>query len=245
MKCTPPSLRGSKFQLDAEVVPLRDEIVGKVRPVLLVLLGAVSLVLLIGCADIASLLARAASRQHEMSVRVALGASRADLVRQILSESLVLALAGGGLGLLLSVWATKLLQIGSIDLPETGAIHIDWRVLVFTLALSAATAILFGLFPALQASRAEVNEGLREGGRTNTASRKQGRTLGALVTVQFALALVLLVGAGLLLRSFSRLLATNPGFRPDHVLTMSVSLPEQAYKTGPQVRSFYERLRLH
>jgi putative ABC transport system permease protein len=240
----PAALRGSGFHLDADLRPLRDEIVGKVKPVLLVLLGAVSLVLLIGCADIASLLlARAASRQREMSVRVALGARRADLIRQILSESLVLAVVGGGLGLLLSVWATKfMLQIGSIDLPETGAVHVDWRVLTFTLALSAVTAVLFGLFPAWQASQAEVNEGLREGGRAHSASRKQGRTLGALVTVQFALALVLLVGAGLLLRSFSRLLATNPGFRPDHVLTMSVSLPAQAYKTGSQVRNFYQRL---
>jgi predicted permease len=240
----PATLRGSGFHLDAGVWPLRDDIVGKVKPVLLVLLGAVSLVLLIGCADIASLLlARAVSRQREMFVRVALGARRADLIRQILSESLVLALAGGGLGLLLSLWATKfMLQIGSIDLPETGALSLDWRVLVFTLAISAATAVLFGLFPAWQASQAEVTEGLREGGRSHTAGRKQGRTLGALVTVQFALALVLLVGAGLLLRSFSRLLATNPGFRPDHVLTMSVSLPSQAYKTGSEVRNFYERL---
>ena len=239
----PAAMRGSIFGLDAEVRPFRDEIVGQVKPILLVLLGAVSLVLLIGCADVASLLlARAASRQREMSVRVALGARRADLIRQILSESLVLALAGGGLGLLISVWATKLLQLGSIQLPETGAVRTDWRVLLFTLALSAATAVLFGLFPAWQASRAEANEGLREGGRAQTAGRKQGRTLGALVTVQFALALVLLVGAGLLLRSFSRLLATNPGFRSDHVLTMSVSLPAQAYKTGSQVRNFYEHL---
>ena len=240
----PVDLRGGNFQLDAEVIPFREEITGKVKPVLLVLLGAVSLVLLIGCADVASLLlARAASRQREMSVRVALGASRADLIRQILSESLVLALGGGALGLLLSVWATRfLLHLSSLPLPETGEVSVDLRVLLFTFGLSTATALLFGFFPAWQVSRAEANEGLREGGRSHTAGRRQGRTLGALVVVQFALALVMLVGAGLLLRSFSRLLATNPGFRPDHILTMSVSLPSQAYKTGSQVRNFYERL---
>lgn len=240
----PANLRTDNFGLSADVMSFRDEVVGKVEPMLLVLFGAVGLVLLIGCADIASLLlTHAAGRQREMSIRTALGASRSGLIRQVLIESLVLAAIGGGAGLLLSFWATTVLvNIATVNLPLANTSYSSLGVIAFTAVLSAITALLFGMFPALQASRVEVNEGLREGGRGQTAGRRRGRTLNALVIAQFALALVLLVGAGLLARSFSRLLATNPGFRPDHILTMTTSLPPTAYKSGADVRGFYERL---
>ncbi|MDQ2712074.1 MAG: ABC transporter permease, partial [Acidobacteriota bacterium] len=164
-------------------------------------------------------------------------------IRQVLLESLVLASSGGLLGLLLSFWTKGVLvNAAQISLPITSVGDSSGRVLVFTFVLSLLTALVFGLFPSLQASQTDVIGGLREGGRSQTSGKKQGRTLSALVTAQFALALVLLIGAGLLLRSFSRLLATNPGFRPDHILTMSVSLPANAYESGSQVRSFYERV---
>jgi predicted permease len=240
----PANLRASNFVLSADVRPLRDEIVGKAEPILLVLFGAVGLVLLIGCADVAGLLlTRAASRRRELAIRTALGADRRALICQVLLESLVLALGGGALGLLLSVWITTVLKhFVAMDVPLANRVAVDAHVLLFTLGVSVFTALLFGLFPAMEASQVEVNEGLREGSRGQTAGRKHGRTLSSLVVAQFALALVLLVGAGLLVRSFSRLLATNPGFRADHVLTMSVSLPATDYKTGAQVRTFYERL---
>ncbi len=240
----PASLRTTNFGLSADVTILREEIQGKLEPILLVLFGAVGLVLLIGCADVASLLlTRGASRQREMSIRTALGASRMQLIRQVLLESLVLALLGGLLGQLLSFWTRSVLvHAAQLSLPITGVSDSSGRVLLFTFLLSLLTALVFGLFPSLQASQTDVIRGLREGGRSQTSGKKQGRTLTALVTAQFALALVLLIGAGLLLRSFSRLLATNPGFRPDHILTMSVSLPANAYESGSQVRSFYERV---
>jgi putative ABC transport system permease protein len=240
----PPELRQENLHIGSRIVPLRESVVGKVEPILLVLFGAVALVLLIGCADIASLLlTRAAARQREMSIRTALGASRFSLIRQVLIESLLLAITGGALGLIVAAWATTLLvklSPGNIPLVET--IHIDGPVLAFTLGLSVFTALLFGIFPALEASRADVNEGLREGARGQTQGTQRGRVLNALVVAQFALAVVLLVGAGLLLRSFSRLMSTDPGFRADHVLTMTVSLPASSYRTGAQVRGFFERL---
>ncbi len=240
----PANLRARKFALSADLLPLRDEIVGNAEPILLVLFGAVGLVLMIGCADVAGLLlTRAASQRRELAIRTALGANRRALIRQVLLESLVLALAGGALGLLVSVWTTTALKhFVATDMPLTNRISVDAHVLLFTLGVSIFTALLFGLFPAIEASQVEVNEGLREGSRGQITGRRHGRTLSALVVAQFALALVLLVGAGLLVRSFSRLLATDPGFRADHVLTMSVSLPRNAYQTGAQVRTFYERL---
>lgn len=240
----PAELRHSGFTLGARVAPLKESVVGKVEPVLLVLFGAVALVLLIGCADVASLLlTRAAGRQREMAIRTALGASRFSLIRQGLIESLVLALAGGSLGLIVAAWATALIvKLAPGNLPLVETIHVDGAVLAFTLGLSVFTAILFGMFPAFEASRADVSEGLREGSRGQTQGRRRSRVLNALVTAQFALALILLVGAGLLLRSFSRLMSTNPGFRADHVLTMTVSLPSNSYRSGAQVRNFFRRL---
>ncbi len=218
----PAGLRQSGIRIGARVTPLREVVVGKVEPVLLVLFGAVALVLLIGCADVASLLlTRAAARHREMSIRAALGASRFSLVRQVLIESLALALLGGALGLIVAVWATALIvKLAPDNLPLVETIHIDGAVLAFTLGLSVFTALLFGLFPALEASRADVNDGLREGSRGQTQGKMRGRLLNGLVTAQFALALVLLVGAGLLLRSFSELHVHQPWIprrsRPHH-----------------------------
>ena len=240
----PALLRQGGFQLGGRVAALKESVIGKVEPVLLVLFGAVALVLLIGCADVASLLlTRAAGRQREMSIRAALGASRWSLIRQVLIESLVLALAGGALGLIVAAWGTALIvKLAPNNLPLVENIHVDGPVLAFTLAISVLTSLLFGIFPALEASRVDVSDGLREGARGQTQGKGRAKVLNALVTAQFALALVLLVGAGLLIRSFSQLVATNPGFRPDHILTMSISLPDRSYRTGAQVRSFFERL---
>ncbi|MCU1262948.1 MAG: hypothetical protein JWO80_5833, partial [Bryobacterales bacterium] len=241
----PARLRGERaMALGAAVFPLRDEIIGRAKTLLLVLLGAVGIVLLIGCANVASLmLARAAGTQREMALRTALGATRAQLVRQVLSESLILSVAGGACGILLAMWACDLLvRFAPLDLPRVQSIHVDAPVLCFTALLSVATALFFGLVPALQASRADVSETLKEGGRSSSSGQGSRRAFGALVTAQFALALVLLVGAGLLIRSFGALLATSPGFRPDHVLTLSLTLPSRGYPEGQQVLDFYRRL---
>jgi putative ABC transport system permease protein len=240
----PADHRSTSSTLDADVISLRTEVVGPVEPILLVLFGAVGLVLLIGCADIAGLmLTRAAARTREMSIRAALGATRPDLIRQVLIESVLLAAAGGAAGALVAFWfRDALVRFATVNLPITGSASSSLTLIAFTAALAMLTALLFGIFPALQASLVEVNVGLREGGRGQSLGPKRARVLDALVTAQFALALILLIGAGLLARSFSRLIATNPGFRPDHTLTMSVSLPASAYSKGAQVLAFYERL---
>lgn len=240
----PAYLRTGSTVLDAEVAPLHEYVVGSVQPILLVLFGAVGFVLLIGCADVASLLlTRGAARKREMSIRVALGASRRDLIVQVFMESLTLALLGGALAIVLASWITGLLvRTAAFDLPMASAVRLDGRVMLFSAGLSVFTAILFGIFPAMQTGHVDVNEALREGGRSQTAGRKQNRTLSAIVAAQFAFALVLLVGAGLLIRSFDKLLATDPGFQPDHVLSMSLSVPASAYPGGAQVRQFYQRV---
>src|SRR5271168_3818766 len=200
----------------AEVVPLQDQIVQSSRPALVVLLCAVAFILLIACANVANLLlARAGARSRELAIRTALGASRMRVVRQLLTESLVIALLGGALGLLFAAAALgPLLRLSAGAVPDVGGIHMDRAVLAFTAVAALATAILFGLLPALRTARLDLRESLGDGGRGGTAGVANRRVRSALVVSEFALAMMLLVGAGLLLRSFERMQAAAAGFQP-------------------------------
>jgi putative ABC transport system permease protein len=222
--------------------PIYTDMVGDVRPSLLVLLGAVGFVLLIACANVANLLlARAAARQKEIAIRTALGASRLRVVRQLLTESVALAVIGGALGLLLALWgADLLLAVIPNNIPWVTEIALDRNVFAFTLAASVLTGIFFGLAPALQASRPDLNETLKEGGRGSTGGRQRARSV--LVVSEVALALVLLIGAGLMLKTFSRLQRIEAGFNPTNLLTMMLSLSPIKYSDGPKARAFFKQL---
>ena len=226
------------------VVPIYEEIVGSKERMLLVLVGAVGLVLLIACANAANLLlARATSRRREIAVRLALGASRGRLIRQMLTESLVLAVLGGvGAALIAILGVRTLVAMLPADFPRAGEIHVDLAVFAFTLLVALATGIIFGFVPAFESSRADVHQNLREGGRSASGSARQLRVRNWLVVSEVGLACVLLIGAGLLLRSFVKLAATDPGFRAERVLTASVALPEETYKGGPAILRFYNEL---
>jgi putative ABC transport system permease protein len=216
----------------ADVVPLRETVVGQSRPALLILLGAVALVLLIACANVANLLlARAAVRRREVAVRLSLGASRARLIRQFLVESLVLAAAGALLGALLARWGLSALgPLARGALPIAGGIPLDGRVFGFLLLVSALSGLLFGLVPALQASREDLRDTLSDAGAKATAGGRQQLFRSALVVAEIALSLVLLAGAGLLLRGFLRLSGTPSGLVADHVLTAHVAIPDAKIK---------------
>jgi putative ABC transport system permease protein len=223
------------------LTPLHQQAVGKARTALLVLLGAVGFVLLIACANVANLLlARAAGRQKEMAIRAALGASRWRVVRQLLSESLLLAISGGAAGLLLA-WrlVELLLSIASDNLPRAQDIRLDTRVAGFTLVVSLLTGIVFGLLPALQASKINFSEALKEGARGGAGLLRR-RLRGFLVVGEVALALVLLIGAGLLIRSFARLTEVDPGFDPRRILMMNV-WPQPPKYTNSQANAFHQR----
>jgi len=226
------------------VVPLGREIVGRSQRMLLVLLGAVALVLLLACVNAANLLlARATARQREMAVRAAVGAGRRRLIQQMLTESVLLAVVGAALGTVLAVAGVKaLVALLPADFPRSGDIHLDAPVFLFTLLLAVATGIVFGMVPAWQGSRADLRESLHEGGRSATSGRSTLRLRNALVISEVTLACVLLIGAGLMLRSFVNLLRTSPGFRPEQVLTAAISLPEASYKGTRPVADFYQRL---
>ena len=229
----------------ARVVPLTDELTGGIKPALLVLLGAVGFVLLIACANVANLLlARATSRQRELAVRAALGAARGRIARQLIAEGLVLAVAGGVAGLLLAWWAIHLARVAvaeRLPIQRLDAVQLDGWVLLFTLVASLVSGVLFGIVPALSASGAALTDALKEGGRTGSGRRGK-HTRNVLAVVEIALALVLLVGAGLLVRSFIRLLNVDPGFNSERVVTMNISLPRSRYPEPAQLIQFYQRL---
>jgi putative ABC transport system permease protein len=228
----------------ARVVPLRDQLTGDVRPALLVLAGAVAFVLLIACANVANLLlARATARQRELAVRAALGAGRARLIRQLLAESLVLSAAGGITGLLMAWWAVSFLRTvvaERLPIQRLEMVGIDGLVLAFTLGASLLCSLVFGVVPALTAAGPGLNDSLKEGGRTGSVSRGN-RTRSAFVIIEIALALVLLVGAGLLMRSFKHLLDVDPGFDPARTVTMRLSLPSTRYGGDGQRAQFFDR----
>ncbi|MDQ3314271.1 MAG: ABC transporter permease [Verrucomicrobiota bacterium] len=224
------------------VLPIHEQVVGEIRPILIVLLAAVAFVLLIACANVANLLlSRAAARQKELALRAALGAGRMRLVRQMLTESVLLALMGGVLGVLLAYWGIQLLiGFGPDNIPRLSEISIDLRVLAFTFGISLLTGVLFGMIPALQASRPDLNDALKEGSRGSTGARS--RTLrNVFVVTEVALALVLLIGAGLMIRSFMQLQSVETGFNPENVLTMRAQLPKKKYAEPHQIVDFFKQ----
>jgi putative ABC transport system permease protein len=227
-----------------ELIPLHERVVGSTRAALLILFGAVGLVLLIACANFANLLlARAAARQQEIVIRAALGAGRRRLVRQMVTESVLLSLLGGAAGLVLASWGIDLLiALKPADLPRLSAIGIDPWVLAFTFGVSILTGILFGLAPALSASHINVNAVLKEAGRGSTGGRASHLLRRLLVISEIALALVLLIGAGLLIKGLWLLRSVDPGFRTDNILTMRVELPESRYKEIPKQMAFRQGL---
>ena len=239
-----PGAPDAQPDISASLTGLQESVVANIRPMLLILSAAVGLVLLIACANVASLLlSRALSRRKEIAVRAALGAQRMALIRQLLTESVLLALIGGLLGLGLSWAATKYLAtLGSNNLPPGMPIAMDARVLGFMIVISVLTGILFGIFPALQLSRTNVNQTLRYEGRGSTGGHSRMQARGALVVGQVALSLMLLIAAGLLVRSFARLLHVNPGFDPQNVITMNVSLPTVKYSDAQKQIGFFDDL---
>jgi putative ABC transport system permease protein len=238
----PKTNAGNSFTL----AKLQERATEDIRAALLVVLAAVGFVLLIACANVANLLlARAAARAKEIAIRTALGAGRWRIIRQLLTESILLSLAGGALGLLLAMWGVDALRAVIPDeVPRllVTSIGLDTRVLVFTLVVSVVTGLLFGLAPAIQISKSNLNEALKEGGRSATGGAHRNYMRSLLVVSEVALSLLLLVGAGLLMKSFLNLQRADLGFNPDHVLTMRISLPEARYTENAQIDNFYHTL---
>jgi putative ABC transport system permease protein len=228
----------------ASLYAIHDLVVGPMRGALWMLIAAVAVVLLIACANLTTmLLARAGAREREFAIRLALGAGRTQLVRQMLSESLLLAIVGGSLGVMLAIWGLDLLRsIGAQTVPRIAEVNLDLRVLLVTLTVAVVTGIIFGLIPALATGKPELTEALKEGGRGSTSGIRRNRLRNALVITEVALALVLLVGASLLLKSFMRLQNVDPGFDSKNVLTMEVALPLLKYPRGKPVADFYAEL---
>jgi putative ABC transport system permease protein len=229
---------------DVVVSPLMQNVVGNIQSPLLVLLGAVGFVLLIACANVAHmLLARAASRQKEIAVRTALGAGRIRLIRQFLTENLLLAILGGAAGLLLALWGTHaLVALGPAAIPRLDSVRLDARVVLFLLGITALTSVVFGLAPAMQSSAVNLSDTLKEGGRESSDGQRKSRLRGFLVASEFALALMLLIGAGLMIRSFFALQSIDPGFNPHNVISMVVSVAGSKEAEPHSRELFYRQL---
>ena len=227
----------------ARVIPMHDQAVGSIKIALLILFGAVGFVLLIACANVANLLlARAAGRQKEFAIRTAVGAKRFRIVRQLLTESALLAVLGGLLGMFLAIWVVRILiSLAPSSVPLSTGVSLDLRVVIFTLGVSFVTALIFGLAPALQTTKLDLNETLKEGGRTTTGSAGH-RLRGLLVISEIALAGMLMIGAALMVKSFVRLQNVDPGFDAANVLTFQISLPLSKYGDDPRSSNFYKQL---
>ena len=230
--------------IGAIVTPLHEQVVGDIKPALLILLGAVAFVLLIACANVANLLlARAAVRQKEIALRLAVGASRSRLMRQFLTESVLLSFLGGGVGLLLSLFGLAILKrFIPPNISQAQDIAIDGKVLIYTVLVSLITGFIFGLAPAIQAANFNLNDTLKESGRESGAGSGGNRIRGVLVISEVAVSFVLLIGAGLLINSFMRLRSVDPGFRPEKLLTMKIVLPETRYPDRVARSTFYTEL---
>jgi predicted permease len=224
------------------VLPLQDELVGSYRQGLIVLLVAVGIVLLIACSNLANLqLARAAARSREIAIRTALGATRWHLLRQLLTEGMLVALIGGAGGLLLAAWGKDLLlSLAPADFPRASAVSIDVPVLLFCLGVSVFAGLALGLAPAAYALKGNLNCDLKDGGRTDSGNRQRGRSV--LIITEIALSLVLLVGTGLIIKSFARLTQVNPGFSANHAVAVRLSLPPTTYSSGDVVKTLYDKL---
>lgn len=222
------------------LLPMHDAIVQNVRPALLILFGAVGFVLLIACSNVANLLlARAAAREREIAIRLAMGAGRLRLMRQILTESVLVSVIGGGLGVLIAMWGTQaLISLNPQGIPRANEIGVDPKVLVFALVASVVSGILFGVVPAVQTSRQNLNDVLKEAGKSLMGNARGRRVRSALVVVEVALALVLMTGAGLLIKGFSKLQSVDPGFNHQSVLAFQLSLPDASYPRPPQQAAF-------
>ena len=239
-----PEYPYAKFGYRVLINPLLEEYVGDIRPALMMLMGSVALVLLIACTNVANLLlVRASAREREIGIRTALGAGRGRLIRQMLTESVVLSLVGAVVGIALArVGVSLLATMAAQSFPRLGETHIDLTALTFTIVVALATGILFGLFPAFQSARSATQDVLKEGSQTSTAGRGRLRLRRVLVAAEVALSLLLLVGAGLLIKSFMRLQGVDAGFDPSGVLTMRIVVPAARYSQPDQVRSFYREV---
>ena len=234
----------SNAGVGVQLVPLHEQVVGKIRPALMILFGAAGFVLLIACANVANLLlARASARRAELAIRTALGAGRLRLIRQLLTESALLSLVGGFLGMLIAMWGVPALtSISASSIPRVEEVSVSFKALLFTLVISIATGILFGIAPALKSSSKQLTENLKEGRRGATGGAMHQRLLNLVVAAEVALAVVLLAGAGLMVRSFISISGVQPGFNPKGVFTIGIGLTQPIYADIQQQARFYERL---